>query len=96
MIEIEAIITLIHPGETKEEDEKAEVIATVESSGRDEFTAAGQKGFKATNKFTIWAVEYDGQKEVIFNSKRMTIYRTYGPRSDDRIELYSGERTGNR
>ena len=92
---IEGIITLIHPGETKEADQKTDIFAEIESTGRDEFVAAGQKGFKATKKFTIWANEYDDQPEVEYNGKRLSIYRTYGPRKDDKIELYAAERIGN-
>ena len=91
----EAIITLIHPGETKEADETTEVFATVESTGRDEFAEAGRNGMKATNKFEIWANEYDGQPEVVFNNKRLSIYRTYGPKENEKIELYAAERIGN-
>ena len=91
---MDALITLIHPGETDETDEKTEVFASVESTGRDEFVAAGERGFKASNKFTVWDNEYDGQPECIYDGKRLTIYRTYGPRNDDRIELYAAERVG--
>lgn len=91
----EAIIKLIHPGDTKDTDEVTEVFAKVESTGRDEFTAAGQSGLKATNKFEIWANEYTGQPELVFNNKRLSIYRTYGPKDDEKIELYAAERIGN-
>ena len=92
---IEGAITLIHPGETKAEDQKTGVFAEIEPTGRDEFAAAGQKGYKAINKFVIWANEYDDESEVEYNGKRLTIYRTYGPRKDDKIELYAAERVGN-
>lgn len=92
---IEGVITLIHPGETKDEDLKTDIFAEVESTGRDEFVAAGQKGYKATKKFTVWANEYDEQPEVEYNGKRLSIYRTYGHRSDDKVELYAAERVGN-
>lgn len=93
---IEGLITLVHPGETKAEDQKVEVFAEIESIGRDEFVASGQKGYKATKKFVIWANEYDEQPEAEYNGKRLSIYRTYGPRNDDKIELYAAERIGNK
>jgi hypothetical protein len=93
---IEGFITLIHPGETKEEDEKTSVIATITPLGRDEFVAAGQKDYKASNKFEVWANEFDKQPELEYNGDRLTIYRTYGPKPDDKIELYTAERAGNR
>lgn len=92
---IEGLITLIHPGETAEDDEKTGVFAEINPAGRNEFEAAGQAGYKAQYQLVIWAAEYDEQPEVIFNNKRLTIYRTYGPRPDDKIELYAAERIGN-
>lgn len=71
------------------------MIARVEPIGRDEFVAAGQKGMKARHKFEVWSNEYNEQSEIEFNNRRLSIYRTYGPRADGRIELYAGERAGN-
>lgn len=92
---MDAFITLIDPGETRGEDIKNDVIASVEPSGRDEFVAAGQSGLKAKYKFSVWANEYHEESEAIFEKKRLTIYRTYGPRPDNKVELYAGERAGN-
>lgn len=94
-LQIDAYITLVEPGETKEEDVKNGVIATVEPIGRDEFAAAGQKNMKARYKFDVWENEYKDEQEVEYNGRRLTIYRTYGPRPDGKIELYTGERAGN-
>ena len=91
---MEEIITLIHPGDSKDTDLKESVFAQIESTGRDEFVAAGQKGYKSTRKFTVWSSEYDDQPEVEYNGKRLSIYRTYD-RSDDKTELYAAERVGN-
>ncbi len=91
---MDVIITLIEPGDSKDTDIKTDVFATVSSTGRDEFVAAGERGFKASNKFEVWANEYANQPECIYNGKRLTIYRTYGPRPDDKIELYTAERVG--
>lgn len=94
-IQIDTFITLVDPGETKEEDIKNDVIATVDPIGRDEFVAAGQKGMKAKHKFSVWENEYKEESEVIYNDCRLSIYRTYGPRPDGKVELYAGERAGN-
>lgn len=83
------------PGETKEEDIKNNVIAKVEPIGRDEFMAAGTKGMKARHKFTVWENEYKEESEVLFNDKRLSIYRIFGPKDDGKMELYAGERVGN-
>lgn len=86
---------MVDPGETKEEDIKNDVIATVEPIGRDEFVAAGQAGMKARYKFNVWESEYKEESEVIYNGRRLSVYRTYGPRPDGKVELYAGERVGN-
>lgn len=86
---------MVDPGETKEEDIKNDVIATVEPIGRDEFVAAGQAGMKARYKFDVWENEYKEESEVIYNNRRLSVYRTYGPRPDGKAELYAGERVGN-
>ena len=91
----DVIITLIHPGETEQDDEKTELFAEMNSTGRDEFTAAGQAGYKKSVQFVVWTNEYDDQPEVIYNGARLTIYRTFN-RRDEKTELYAGERVGNR
>lgn len=92
---VEAVIQLIHTGDKAEDDQKTGVFAEVYPVGRDEFREAGVNGYKAENQFVIWANEYDEQPEVEYNGKRLSIYRTYGPRSDGKIELYAAERVGN-
>lgn len=71
----ECQITLIHPGETQEDDEKTAVFAEVNPIGRDEFQSAGVSGYKAQNQFVIWAAEYDGQPELQHGNKRLTMRR---------------------
>ncbi len=91
---IDAFVTLIDPGETREEDIKRDVIAAVEPVGRDEFVAAGTRDMKAKYKLLVWENEYREESEVVFNDRRLFIYRTYGPRPDGKVELYTGERVG--
>lgn len=91
----ECQITLIHPGETAADDEKTNVFAEMNPIGRDEFQSAGVNGYKAEGQFVIWAAEYDEQPEIQVGKKRLTVYRTYGPRADGKIELYAAERVGN-
>ena len=50
---------------------------------------------KARHKFDVWANEYNDEQEVEFNGRRLTVYRSYGPKADGKIELYAGERVGN-
>lgn len=92
---MDAVINLVSVGDTSDDDVKTTVYAEVDPVGRDEYEAAGQMGLKAEYKFTVWAAEYDGQDEVEFDNKRLSIYRTYGARRDDKMELYAAERAGN-
>lgn len=73
---------------------ETEVIAEINPVGRGEFTAAGQNGYKASFMLTVWDFEYTGQTEVLVDSKKQTIYRTYGPKQNGKIELYVAERVG--
>lgn len=91
----ECQITLIHPADDPAEEEKVTVFAERNPVGRDEFQSAGVNGYKASAQFVIWAEEYDEQPELRVGSERLTIYRTYGPRKDNKIELYAAERVGN-
>lgn len=88
-------LILVSVGSSADKDVRTAVFAEVDPVGRDEYEAAGQQGMKAEYKFTVWAAEYDGQEEVEYNGRRLSIYRTYGARSDDKIELYAAERAGN-
>ena len=91
----DCMITLIHPGDDPADDEKTSVFAERNPIGRDEFQSAGVNGYKAEAQFVIWAEEYDKQPEMTVGNERLTIYRTYGPRKDGKIELYAAERVGN-
>ncbi len=71
-----------------------EVAAELNPVGRDEFTAAGVNGYKATNMLEIWGFEYNNETEVEVNGKRYAVYRTYGPKSNGKVELYIAERIG--
>ncbi len=92
---IDTNLTLISVGNSADEDVRTAVFAQVAPVGRGEYEAAGQQGMKVEYKFTIWAAEYDGQEEVEYNGRRLSIYRTYGAREDEKIELYAAERAGN-
>ena len=92
---MDALINLVSVGETSDDDEITSVFAEVDPVGRNEYEAAGQMGMKAQYKFTVWVAEYNGQEEVEYDGKRLSIYRTYGARRDDKTELYTAERAGN-
>ncbi len=93
MATIEALIKLLVK-KNKTEYQETEVMAKINPVGRDEFAAAGQKGYKAEFMLEVWAFEYSGQKEVTVDGERYAIYRTYGPKSNGKTELYVSERVG--
>ena len=75
---------------------KTSVFATVNPIGRDEYREAGEKGMKARYMFEVYASEYSDQSVVIFGEERLTVYRTFGPKDNDKIEVYAGQRVRNR
>lgn len=72
------------------------VFGSMDPVGHDEFAAAGQNGYKADCKVEIWGFEYNGETEIQVNGRNYVVYRTYGPKSSGKIELYAGERVGKR
>ncbi len=82
----------------KNQDENIEtpVYASIKPVGRDEFLAAGQKGSKPSFMAEVWGFEYADQTGLIYNGKEYVIYRTYGPKSNGKMELYAEERVGKR
>jgi SPP1 family predicted phage head-tail adaptor len=57
-----------------------------------EFLAAGQRGFEAQGKYTVWESEFHGEEILEKNGERYHIYRTYPV--NGRRELYVGWRIG--
>lgn len=51
---------------------------------------------KARYMFEVYASEYADQSVVVYRKERLTVYRTYGPKDNDKIEVYAGQRVGNR
>lgn len=69
------------------------VYCATSSIGQREFSASMQAGLKAERTIIIDHDEYDGQKEVEYNRKKYSVYRTF-VRDDGNIELYCEVRTG--
>lgn len=80
-------------GQQQEVVQTSDVYAWVESESQSEFFNGGQIGLKPEYKFTIWAYEYDGQEDLVYNSTIYSIYRTY-IRNDGRIELHTQKKVG--
>lgn len=90
---MEAIVKLLVKKNQTEYQETA-VVATINPVGRDEFNAAGQNGYKAEMMLEVWNSEYSNETEVEVFGKKYVIYRTYGPKPNDKTELYLSERVG--
>lgn len=65
-----------------------QVFCQVESVTRAEWNAAGQKGLNPSLVFSLFASDYNGEEDLIFNGVRYRIYRTYLGK-DETIELYT-------
>lgn len=75
---------------------ETQIFGEIKPVGRDEFAAAGQKDYKASLMAEVWGFEYENQTEMIVDGKKLSIYRTYGPKENGKIELYAGEKVGKR
>lgn len=69
------------------------VYCAVTTVGQREFGIAMQHGLKAQLTIIINYDEYDGQKQVEYNRKMYSVYRTF-VRDDGDIELYCEARLG--
>lgn len=67
----------------------SEVFCSLHSVTRDEFFKAGAVGIVPTYRVTTPVVNYGGQDEVEYGSKRYKVYRTY--QTGDDVELYLRE-----
>ena len=65
----------------------------IESITRTEWATAGQMGFQAEYRVTMFLYDYEGEGIAEVDGKRYAVYRTYHSAPDE-IELYLGERAG--
>ena len=72
---------------------KRTVFAKVTSVSQSEWFEGGRQGLNPQFRFTLFVGDYEGEKELEYNSKRYTIYRTYYSMGDT-VELYTEEKKG--
>ena len=65
----------------------------IDSVTRTEWATAGQMGFQAEYRVTMFLHDYNGEGIAELDGKRYAVYRTYHSAPDE-IELYLGERAG--
>lgn len=75
-------------------EQVTEIFAELGKAGQKEFFAAAQAGLKSEGMIVVWSCEYEGQSIIELDGTRYDIYRTYGPRADEKTELYFQRRKG--
>ena len=69
------------------------VFCQVDSVTRSEFFDGGRNGLNPEFRFTMFFGDYDGEREVIYNGKSYSVYRTFHARTDE-LELYVERKGG--
>lgn len=70
-----------------------QVFCQVTSVSASEFFEAAKIGLRPDYRFTIFAGDYQGETELIYNGVHYSIYRTYN-NTTDRLELYAETKAG--
>ena len=73
---------------------ETEILVRVESINRREWTDAGRNGFNPEIKLITAAINYSGEREIVFDGVRYSVYRTYNLPNSDEIELYLERKAG--
>ena len=71
---------------------KTTVFCKITSISQTEYYSAGKAGIIPEYRFSVNAIEYDGQKELEYDGKRYGIYRTY--LYNDEMDLYAEYKGG--
>ena len=99
---MDSVAYLVHQSHTRDEigqnilggETLLEVFVTVNSVSRTEFFNAGRNGLTPEFVFKMPKINYSGEKEIQYDGKRYSIYRTFCPPESDDLELYVKEEAG--
>ena len=100
---IDTIITLTTPGTRVQGSDgvwrdgtptSREIFARMDSVGRSEFYAGGERGFRPELRFTVFQAEYQGESELVWDGTAYDVYRTYQVPGTDDLELYAQRKVG--
>lgn len=69
-------------------EDTREIFVSSSSVNRNEFFSASKSGLTPEVVLITAAVNYSGEKSIIYEDVRYSIYRTFHNRDDDQIELY--------
>lgn len=93
-------ITLITEQTTTDEigqptttEQSVELIGEVRSCSQQEFMSGRQSGLTPSYVFRITSFGYSGQKIIVYNGARYSVYRTYEA-DDNYVELYTEAELG--
>lgn len=81
-------------GQDCEIEKITEVFCNVSSVSGKEWHDAGQNNIQAQYKITVFAPEYNGEKIVILDGIKYSVYRTYLDTKREVMELYLEEKVG--
>lgn len=96
------VLTLLSANYTKdkygvprrETPQETKIYCKVDSITRNEFFAAGRNGLNPEYRFTIFAGDYNGEREIGFHGNNYSVYRTYHIPGTDYLELYVERKGG--
>lgn len=69
-------------------EDTREILVSSSSVTRSEFFSASRSGLTPEHVLKTAAVNYNGEKNIIYEGVRYSIYRTFQGEDDDEIELY--------
>ena len=80
-------------GVWEETTQSRDVFCQVDSVTRAEFFDGGRNGLNPEYRITMFYADYNGERDLIYNGKAYSVYRTYHGRTDE-IELYVERKGG--
>lgn len=80
-------------GQWTETVTKRAVMGQIQSVSGAEFFSAGQNGITPEYRITMFAYDYDGERDVELDGVAYSVYRTYRGKNDT-VELYVERRRG--
>lgn len=75
-------------GQSIETTTEKTIFCEVGSISRSEWSTAGEMGYKPSLMIKIYSDEYVDESDVIYKSKKYSVYRTYRPQYGLTMELY--------
>ena len=80
-------------GVWKKTKAEKDVFCSVDSVSASEYFEGGRNGLNPEYRITMFAGDYSGEEEVVYNGKAYGVYRTYHAKTDV-LELYVERKGG--